>query len=88
MKWIGLYAPLPWPHGIRTPPQVDPRLDGTRPGDFEQDRSRAIEGLRRLAAAPATAFAPTHSIFGAMTARDWMRWAYRHTNYHLRQFGL
>jgi hypothetical protein len=26
--------------------------------------------------------------FGTMSSRDWQRWAYRHTNHHLRQFGL
>jgi hypothetical protein len=26
--------------------------------------------------------------FGAMIPRDWQRWGYRHTDHHLRQFGL
>jgi hypothetical protein len=29
-----------------------------------------------------------HGRFGTMTTRDWHRWAYRHTDHHLRQFGL
>ncbi len=88
IKWLGLYSWIPWPHGVNAPRDVDPRADGTRPGDFEQDRRRAIETLRALAAAPAASFAANHSIFGRMTARDWHRWAYRHTDYHLKQFGL
>ena len=88
VKWIALYVPLPWPHGVKTPPEVDPRQQGSRPGDFERDRERAIAGLRALAAAPAAALASTHSIFGSMSVRDWHRWAYRHTHHHLRQFGL
>jgi hypothetical protein len=87
-KWVALYSPLPWPHGLRTPRSVDPRRDGTKPAEFERDRDRAVAGLRALAAAPAAAFPAAHRIFGAMTAADWYRWAYRHTDHHLRQFGL
>ncbi len=88
IKWIALSSPLPWPHGLPTPPAVDPHLDGTKPGDFEADRQRAVEGLRTFAAAPVSALASSHGAFGAMTLRDWHRWAYRHTDHHLRQFGL
>ncbi len=88
VKWVGLYSGIPWPHGVKAPSDVDPRADGTRPGDFESDRCRAIETLRALATAPAESFRRNHSIFGAMTTRDWHRWAFRHTDYHLRQFGL
>ncbi len=88
VKWVGLYSGIPWPHGVKAPADVDPRANGTRPGDFEWDRRRAIETLCALATAPADSFRRTHSIFGAMTPRDWHRWAYRHTDYHLKQFGL
>ena len=88
IKWIALNVPLPWPRGLPTPRDVDPRADGTKPGDFEADRQRAIEGLRTFAAAPASALTSSHGAFGPMTARDWRRWAYRHTDHHLRQFGL
>lgn len=87
-KWIALYSPLRWPRGLRTPASVDPRRDGTRPADFERDRTRAIAGLRALAAATPDALPASHSRFGRMTARDWRRWAFRHTEHHLRQFGL
>ena len=88
LKWIVLYVPVPWPKGAKTRPGVDPRIQGTRPADFEQDRGRAIATLRRLAVAPLTTLTPRHFMFGPMSARDWHRWAYRHVTYHLRQFGL
>lgn len=88
VKWVGLYSGIPWPHGVSAPADVDPRAGGTRPGDFESDRRRAIDTLRALSTAPAESFGRNHSIFGAMTPRDWHRWAYRHTDYHLKQFGL
>jgi hypothetical protein len=87
-KWIALYSAIPWPHGMKTPRSVDPRRDGTRPGEFEADRARAISGLQALAAAPPTAFPAAHRIFGHMTPRDWHYWGYRHTDHHLRQFGV
>jgi hypothetical protein len=87
-KFIALYSPTRWPAGVRTPAQVDPRRDGSRPGEFEGDRNRAISGLRALAQAPASALPSSHRYFGPMSEWDWKRWAYRHTDHHLRQFGL
>jgi hypothetical protein len=29
-----------------------------------------------------------HRVFGLMTVADWQRWAYKHADHHLRQFGL
>ena len=79
----------PWPKGrIRTRPEVDPKQRGSRPAEFEADLVAAIAGVRALAAAPAEAFSPGHSMFGPMTADDWRRWGYLHTDHHLRQFGL
>ncbi|NIR46205.1 MAG: hypothetical protein GWN99_17395 [Gemmatimonadetes bacterium] len=88
LRWIGLYAPFPWPRGFKAPQRFDPQVDGTRPGDFEEDRAWAIGTLRAIASAPDDAFRPSHYVFGAMRPRDWRRWAYRHTHHHLRQFGL
>lgn len=87
-RWLALATPVPWPHGRQTLAQVDPRRDGTKPGDFEADRRRAIDGLRAVAAAAPDSLPARHFVFGAMRAIDWHRWAYRHTDYHLRQFGV
>ncbi len=29
-----------------------------------------------------------HPVFGLMTRAQWGRWAYRHMDHHLRQFGV
>jgi hypothetical protein len=87
-KLLALYTSLPWPHGLRTPPHVDQRIGGTPPAVFALDRERAIAGLRALGSAAPNAFPTTHGHFGAMIPRDWQRWGYRHTDHHLRQFGL
>lgn len=88
VKLVGLWSPLPWPHGVRTNPMHDPRAEGTRPSDFGKDLARAIEGIRGIAAGAPHALEPVHGVFGVMSLRDWQRWAYRHTDYHLRQFGV
>jgi hypothetical protein len=88
LKWLILYSPLPWPKGAKTRPGVDPHREGTRPGEFEADRTRVIDGLEQLAVAPAERLARVHFMVGPMSHQDWHRWAYQHLDHHLRQFGL
>ena len=88
LKWIALYSPLPWSKKAQTGASVDPRRDGTQPGDFEADRRRAIETLRRVATVPHQELNPIHGLFGPMSPRDWYRSTYRHVDHHLRQFGV
>ena len=88
IKWIALRSPLRWPHGLPTPDSVNPQTEGTRPADFEEDRQRVIGWIHVLASATASDFAAGHGAFGRMSVADWHRWAYRHTDHHLRQFGL
>ena len=86
IKWIALYTPLPWPAGIPTRPEVDQMAGGTKPGQFLDDIAR-IEALMQRAAGAADCKRRPHPIFGRLSERDWMRWAYLHTDHHLRQFG-
>ncbi len=88
VKGFGLWTPFRWPHGWRTNPSHDPRIDGTRPTEFAADLKRAIAGIEALAVANGDALDPTHGFFGIMSVIDWQRWAYKHTDHHLRQFGL
>ena len=44
VKWIALYAPLPWPSGIMTRPEIEQGVGGTCPGDFAAD----VDDLARL----------------------------------------
>jgi hypothetical protein len=88
VKMLGLWSPMPWPHGWPTNPAHNPKTEGTRPSVFESDLARAIEGIEGIAAAAPGVLEPAHGFFGRMSTADWQRWAYRHTNHHLRQFGL
>ena len=86
--WVLLYTPLPFPKGVETRSGVNPKKEGTRPGNFEQDRARVLSGLQGLAVAPAEALPQTHFRFGKMSLRAWHHWAFKHVDHHLRQFGL
>jgi hypothetical protein len=87
IKWIALYAPLPWPTGIQTVPEFDQRTCGTRPGAFEADVATLEALLGTIRARGDGAPWPRHPIFGRMSERAWLRWAYLHMDHHLRQFG-
>jgi len=87
VKWIALYAPLPWPRGVKTRPEADQEIGGTPPDDFESDRWRLVALIERFTApAKNTEFHP-HPLFGDMSEAEWMRWGYLHCDHHLRQFG-
>ena len=86
VKWVALYAPMKWPHGIRTRPEVDQEVGGTRPSTFAADITQ-LEMLVELVTTRRSSFGPAHPIFGPMSETDWMRWAYLHMDHHLRQFG-
>ena len=73
---------------ILTVPEVDQEVGGTRPGEFTEDL-KDVEGLlNTVASRRGIGQWPDHPIFGPMSEGDWLRWAYLHTEHHLRQFGL
>ena len=89
VKWMALYAPLPWPKGMRTHPLADQELGGTPPsGDFAADVLALEQACARFIAAGQSGSRPSHFIFGSLSEAQWCRWAYRHMDHHLRQFGL
>jgi len=88
MKLAALRGPLRWWRGIRTNPEHNPHADGTRPSLFEADKARVVRALQALAVANPSSLETGHGLLGKMSAADWQRWAYRHADHHLRQFGL
>lgn len=85
MKWGALYLPFPWPKGVPTRPEVDQEKNGTRPGDFDQDKARLTKAFHRFASHDMSGRA--HPIFGPLTNAQWQRWGYLHLDHHLRQFS-
>jgi len=87
IKVFALYVPLPWPAGIPTSPEINQQGEGTRPVDFATDVAQ-VEALLEVLTAPTRSLdRQSHPTFGAMSDAAWLRWAYLHTDHHLRQFG-
>jgi hypothetical protein len=87
-RFVALRLPLAWPRGIRTLPEVEQGCGGTDPVDFERDRADLLALIDRYACSSPEERAASHPIFGTMNADQWGRWAYRHVDHHLRQFGV
>ena len=87
LKLLALWLPLPWPQGYPTRPEIDQVAGGgTPPADFERDREELQALMNRFARCPLDFRFGTHPGFGEMSENEWMRWAYLHTDHHLRQF--
>ena len=87
LKWIVLYAPMHWPSGIRTSPEIDQCLGGTTPAGFAADVAVVLELMERTAAESHALTGLRHPVLGRMSEGQWLRWAYLHMDHHLRQFG-
>jgi len=87
MKWFALWAPIPWPHGFRTAPELDQQSGGTPPVEFAADKKELCELIERFTRRPADSPRRAHPHLGSMSEREWNRLAYLHADHHLRQFG-
>jgi uncharacterized protein DUF1569 len=88
IKWLALYAPLQWRAGIVTSPEIDQQIAGTCPADFASDVAEVRVLLDAVAKNGLRGTWPDHPVFGRLSASEWLRWAYLHTDHHLRQFGV
>jgi|SRR5215204_2324015 len=86
IKYIALHTRFAWPKGVKTTPEVDQAFDGTKPVDFATDRAKTIALIHRFVG-PAARYS-SHPVMGPLTPDEWMIWAWRHTDHHLRQFAL
>ena len=83
-KWIALWGPVKWPHGVQTRPEMDQHKGGTPPAKFAAD----LESLRVLLGRFVSwqgEYAP-HPMLGPLSRTERMRHAYLHMDHHLRQF--
>lgn len=86
IRFIVLYVLPRMPRGVKG--GANPAAAIVEPAAFAQDLERAVTLLQQLATEAPDGLADRHPIFGPMTRADWMRWAFLHTDHHLRQFGL
>jgi len=88
VRWLALYAPLKWPHGVPTMAENDQERGGTPPEDFQRDLEALVSIIDRVTCAERDFQWRRHPLFAEMSERDWMRWGYLHCDHHLRQFGV
>jgi hypothetical protein len=86
LKFAALRLPAKWPHGTPTMPEVEQGVGGTAPIEFGNDRAELLLLVDRCSNATIDP-AIVHPIFGRMSAGDWLRLGYLHSDHHLRQFG-
>lgn len=86
VRWLALQAPIQWPHGVKTRPEVDQEIGGTTPVDFRIDRL-ALEVLIEDFSRRTHETMQAHPLFGPLSTGEWQRWGYLHLDHHLRQFG-
>src|SRR5262245_49045917 len=67
MKWFALYAPLPWPHGVNTMPEMDQEIGGTPPDDFQRDLQQLVKLIERFTAPAKDMEFHPHPFFGDMS---------------------
>lgn len=87
LKCVALWAPIPWPKGVKTVAEVDQERDGTRPIEFARDLHQLTILVDHFANISRDFPWPHHPFFGPMSHRDYMRLGYLHPDHHLRQFG-
>jgi hypothetical protein len=87
VKFIALYLPMHWPKGVPTRPEFDSQIGGTPPADFDSDKRALLALVKRFTEQPPRFQFQPHPMFLEMSAPEWMRWGYLHTDHHLRQFG-
>ena len=88
LKWIVLYAPLPWPKDIRTFPELDQEVGGTKPEAFTADLDRLERALEAFLSAVNDGRCVDNPFMGKLSSWELLRWGYLHADHHLRQFGV
>lgn len=87
VKWVALYAPMRWPKGVPTRPEVEQGKGGTPPSAFERDLNELAGLIEEFPRSAGKLSQSAHPIFAKLSYAEWMRWGYRHVDHHLRQFG-
>lgn len=83
LQWLGIVL-MPWPpETLRTTPEL---LQTPCSPTFEQDVAELSRLIGRFAETPPEKLGP-HPMFGSLSPLLWGKLAWRHLDYHLRQFG-
>ena len=75
---------LPFPKNAPTAPE----LLALEPANWAEDVARLQDLMRRFAAKVPKSVFPEHAAVGRLSGAPWGILMYRHTDHHLRQFGV
>ena len=83
IKHLILYV-VPFPKGAPTAPE----LLVPDAASVDAIRSELVSLVERIGAGPREGDGPVHPLFGRLSFREWGVATYKHTDHHLRQFGV
>ena len=79
---------LPFPKHAQAPPEININKKLKTRMSFNEARSLLIEQIIRVQHTPIDHRFPPHPIFNKLSRRQWGKLAYKHLDYHLKQFGV
>jgi hypothetical protein len=79
--------PMAWMKSASNAAALDQERGGTAHSEFQADVDELTVLMRRFAAAVEGGIDP-HPFFGNLSRGEWGRWAYRHMDHPLTQFGV
>ncbi len=85
LKVLALSVPLRWRKNIPTAAVFDQSRKAPPSTPFADDVEELLAVTQQFLNDPLTG--RSHPYFGLLTRQEWMRWAWLHTDHHLRQFG-
>jgi len=84
LKQLILYV-LPFPKGAPTAPELLARCDGA---DLKCEQAEFVTLVKQVSEKSASDRWPEHPAFGPMSHPAWGKLISKHTEHHLKQFGL
>jgi hypothetical protein len=75
---------VPFPKGAPTAPEL--LVPDT--ASVDAIRSELVSLVERIGAGPREGAGPVHPLFGTLSFREWGVATFKHTDHHLRQFGV
>jgi len=82
-KHLILYV-FPFPKGAPTAVELLPSDTAA----FEDERTALLSVLERIGTGAQDGMGPAHPLFGSLSRREWGVATYKHTDHHLKQFGV
>ncbi len=83
IKQLIIYV-MPWPKGVPTAPELLARESS----GWDTERADFTERLGSFDKLKSTSEWPLHPAFGKLSTKAWGVLGYKHTDHHLRQFGV